>query len=162
VKVVFQALVGIILYAVQNTIIDVKLKQYSTLALLLQWYLVMLPLGAAVLIYQWYWGKEIIMPSGTDFKLVAAIAVMFFIADALYIGAFQSGGDVVTITILATLIPVMGAGIKWGWLGEAPTRYHFAAFIFAVLAVSFIAIGNSKKATTSTTTTIPGEVVVVK
>lgn len=144
-KSIIYALVGIVLYAVQNTIIDVKLRQFSTVGLLVGFYLILLPLGLGLFLYQKLSGTALVIPSGNDFKIVAAVAVMFFVADFFYVGAYTSGGNVVVVTILFVLMPVFGALMKFLWVREAPTPFHFAGFFFALLAVIFIAIGNSKK-----------------
>jgi drug/metabolite transporter (DMT)-like permease len=144
-KSIIFALVGVILYAIQNTIIDVKLKQYSTVSLLMGLYIILLPLAVGLFLYQKFTGQAVIIPSGSSFKILAAVAIMFFVTDFFYIGAYTSGGNVVVITILLVLMPVIGALIKFMWVKEIPTPYHFAGFIFAMIAVIFIAIGNSKK-----------------
>jgi len=86
------ALIGIVLYAIQNTIIDVRLKQYSTVNLLVGWYIVLLPLAVGLFFYQRFIGTPTPFPSGNDLKVLAAVAVMFFIADFFYVGAFTAGG----------------------------------------------------------------------
>ncbi|MEI7777358.1 MAG: EamA family transporter [bacterium] len=144
-KSIIFALIGITLYAVQNAIIDVKLKQYSAVSLLVGFYLVLLPLGVCLLLYQKSTGQPMAMPSGSSFKILVAVAVMFFVADFFYVGAYTSGGNVVVVTILFVLMPVLGALIKFLWVKEVPTPYHFVGFVCAALAIFFIAIGNSKK-----------------
>lgn len=139
------ALIGIVLYAIQNTIIDVRLSKYSTVNLLVGWYIVLLPMAAGLYIYQRFSGGQSSMPVGSDLTLLAAVAVMFFIADFFYIGAFTAGGNVVAITILLVLMPVLAALLKFVWVKEVPTTYHFIAFTFAFLAVIFVAVGNSKR-----------------
>ncbi len=143
-KSIIYALAGLTLYAIQNTVIDVKLKQYSTLSLLVGFYLVMLPGGLILLAIQKYTGEAMVIPSGNSLKLVAVVAFAFLIADYFYVSAYTSGGSAVPITILAALIPVVCALIKFVWVGEVPTRYHIAGFTCALLAVAFIAVGNSK------------------
>jgi drug/metabolite transporter (DMT)-like permease len=144
-KSIIYALIGLTLYAVQNTIIDVRLKQFSTLSLLVVFYLTMLPLGLMLLVYQKYTGEQLTIPTGDSLKIVVVVAIMFFIADFFYIGAYTSGGSAVPITILAALVPVVCALMKFVWVREVPTNFHFAGFVCALLAVAFIAFGNSRK-----------------
>jgi drug/metabolite transporter (DMT)-like permease len=153
VKSIVYAIIGIVLYAIQNVIIDVKLKQYSTISLLLGFYLALLPLAGLLFVYQKYFGDGVVVPSGDALKIVAVVAVMFFIADFFYLGAYTSGGNVVVVTILLVLMPIIGALLKFLWVKEVPTLYHIASFVFATLAVVFIAIGNSKKTVEVETTT---------
>lgn len=150
-KAVLFALIGIVLYAIQNTIIDVRLSHYKTAELLIGWYVMMLPLGAAYFLYQRFLGGGATIPAGTDFLIVAATAVMFFVADYFYLGAYTKyGGGVVTVTIVAVLMPVLGAALKFAWVGEKPTWYHAAAFLCAALAVVFVALGNKHRSTAIT------------
>ncbi len=139
------ALIGIVLYAIQNTLIDVKLKGYPTVSILLGFYIILLPLAFGLFLYQKIIGQPVAIPSGNALKTLAAIAVMFFVADFFYIGAYNSGGNVVVVTILLVLMPVLGALIKFVWVKEVPTTYHIASFVCAAIAVVFIAIGNIKK-----------------
>ncbi len=143
-KSVIYALIGLVMYAITNTIIDVRLKQYSTPSLLVGWYFVLLPLALGLYLYQRFAGKPTTLPSGNDlwFRVRGS---NFFVADFFYIGAFTVGGNAITITILAVLLPVVVALIKFVWVKEVPTPYHSAAFACALLAVVFIAVGNAKK-----------------
>jgi len=144
-KPVIYAFIGIVLYAIQNTIIDVKLKQHSTVGLLMGIYIILLPLAAGLFFYQKLSGQSMSIPTGSSFKILAAVAVMFFVADFFYVGAYTSGGNVVVITIMLVLMPVIGTFMKFVWIKERPTMYHFVGFILATCAVICIAIGNSKK-----------------
>jgi drug/metabolite transporter (DMT)-like permease len=118
-KSVIYALIGLVMYAITNTIIDVRLKQYSTPSLLVGWYLVLLPLALGLYLYQRFAGRPTALPT--------------------------VGGNAITITILAVLLPVVVALIKFVWVKEVPTPYHLAAFACALLAIVFIAVGNAKK-----------------
>jgi drug/metabolite transporter (DMT)-like permease len=147
VKSIVYALIGIVCYAITNTIIDVRLKQYSTISLLVGWYIVLFPLTLGLYLYQRSMGAPTRLPSGNDLSFLVLVAMIYFIADYFYIGAFTVGGtsNVVTITILLVLMPVIAALIKFVWVKESPTPYHFAAFACALLAVLFVAMGDLKK-----------------
>jgi len=144
-KSILLALIGIILYAVQNVIIDVRLKQYSTASLLLGWYVVLLPLAVGLYLYQKQAGASLVMPVGRDLVYMIVVAGMFFVADFFYIAAYTHGGNAVTITILLVLMPVVAALMKFVWVQEVPTQYHLAGFVLALLAVLCIAAGDSKR-----------------
>lgn len=122
-KTILYALAGIVLYAVQNTIIDVKLKQYSTTEILLGFYITLAPLAACLYFYQKLTGQPSSIPTGSALITVSIVAAMFFIADFFYIGAYTSGGNVVTVTILLTLMPVIGGVVKFFWVKESPSAY---------------------------------------
>ena len=150
-KSIVYACIAIMLYAIQNTIIDVKLKNNSTASLLLVFYIVLLPLAIGLFCYQKLSGQAVTIPQGNTLWIVVAVAVMFFVADFFYFGAYTSGGDVATITIILVLMPVVSALIKFLWVKDVPTPYHMIGFVFAAISVIFILIGNSKKATKLTT-----------
>src|SRR5687767_550703 len=113
---IIYAVIGVVLYGIQNAIIDVKLRQYSTVGLLIGWYVTMLPMGLLLFAYQKYAQQEIVLPPYDAMKIVAIVAVMFFIADFFYISAFTNGGDALTITILALLVPLIVAITKFVWV----------------------------------------------
>ena len=142
---IIYAVSGIILYGLMNAVIDVKLRQYSTVGLLIGWYVTMLPMGILLFVYQRYSGQTIVLPPPDAMKIVAAVAAMFFIADFFYIGAFTNGGDALTITILALLVPLVVAVTKFAWVGATPNRYHIIALICGALTVTFVALGNASK-----------------
>ncbi|MDO8565144.1 MAG: DMT family transporter [bacterium] len=144
-KPIVYAVIGVLMYGVQNAIIDLRLREYSTVGLLIGWYVTMLPLGLILFAYQKYSGQPIQLPPQDAMKIVGAVAVMFFIADFFYISAFTSGGNAIAITILAVLVPIVVAIAKFVMTREMPTGYHFAAFACATLAVALVAIGNTKK-----------------
>ena len=145
-KSVIYAVIGLVLYAITNTIIDVRLKQYTTVSLLLGWYVVLFPLAIGLFFYTKYFGQPMVIPAGADLKMLMAVAAIFFVADFFYIGAFTNGGNVVTITILVALVPVVAGLVKYVWVKDVPTRYHLVGFVLALLAVACVAVGNSKKA----------------
>ncbi|MBX4195457.1 hypothetical protein KW796_00670 [Candidatus Parcubacteria bacterium] len=139
------AVIGLVMYGLQNAIIDIKLKGYSTVSLLVGFYLILLPLGLGLFLYQKYVGQPLVIPSGSAMMTVSAVAIMFFIADFFYIGAYTNGGNAIAITILAALVPVVVALVKFGVIREVPTPYHFGGFVLALMSVMLVAYGNSKK-----------------
>ncbi|MEY2640871.1 MAG: hypothetical protein RL150_264 [Candidatus Parcubacteria bacterium] len=144
-KTTLYALIGIVLYAIQNAIIDVKLKQYSPTGILLGFYIILLPLALGLFLWQKASGQPVGIPTGKPFLILSLVAVMFFIADFFYIGAYTSGGNVVTVTILLSLMPVIGGIIKFFWVRDVPNGWQVTSFGFALIAVICIAIGNTRK-----------------
>ena len=147
-KSIIYAIIGLIMYGLQNAIIDVKLKEFSVLSLLVGFYLVLLPLGLLLFAYQWFFGEKMVLPPREAMYLVAAVAAMFFVADFFYVAAFTNGGNAIAITILAALVPVVVAITKFVWVREVPTAYHVVGFTFALAAVACVALGNMKEGKT--------------
>ena len=144
-KSVIFALIAIVLYAIQNTVIDVKLKSNSTVSLLLGFYIILLPIAICHFSYMKLFGGGVVMPTGNSLLILGGVAVAFYVADYFYIGAYTAGGNVASVSIIAVLMPAVGVIMKFFWVKETPTPYHYGGFVFATLAIIFIAIGNSKK-----------------
>jgi hypothetical protein len=140
---VIYAFLGMCLYAAQNVVIEVRLSKYTTMALLLYWYFTLLPLAVAGLGYMYLSGQTITMPNRSDAMLIAAVGVMFFFADLLYIGAYTNGGSLLAITTLAVLFPAVALLIKHFWVGGDLNYYHLAGYILAAIAVILISIGSA-------------------
>lgn len=133
------------LYAIQNAVIDVKLKQFSTVSILLGFYIILLPLACGLFLYQKLMGQPLVFPTGEPLKILAVVSAVFFVADFFYVGAYTSGGNVVAITTICILMPVVGGLMKFVWVKEVPTPYHLAGFVLAALAVILIAVGDTRK-----------------
>ena len=133
------------MYSILNTIIEVKLKHLPTFSLLCTLYLILLPVVTTIFLIQKRIDPSMSFPTGDTLWVVAAVAVMFLIADYMYYGAFAKGGNVVTITTLLVLMPVLSGLLKFLWVKELPTPYHFGAVVLAAGAVILVAIGNTKK-----------------
>jgi drug/metabolite transporter (DMT)-like permease len=143
-KPIILASIGIVFYTMSNVIMDVKLKQYSIFSILLWLYIFCTPIALSGLIYQKLMGQGLVFPAGKVLLLIAVVGLMFIVGDILYLGAFKKS-NVVALTSLLALMPVVAAITKFVWVGEIPTTYHFGGFAFAAVAVILIAIGNSKK-----------------
>ena len=79
--------IGVVLYVVQNVLIDVKLKEYSTVSLLrLLSHAFATGTGHSV---PEIYGPRSSCSNGDALKVVAAVAFMFFVADFFYIGRTQ-------------------------------------------------------------------------
>lgn len=144
-KLILLALFGIILYAILNTIIEIKLKHLQTFSLMCGLYIVLLPAATIIYMTRKHFDPSISLPSGNTWWIVAGIALMYILADYLYFGSLLKGGNVVTITTLLVLMPVISGIIKFVWVKESPSPYHISAIIFATIAVILVAIGNTKK-----------------
>jgi drug/metabolite transporter (DMT)-like permease len=70
---------------------------------------------------------------------------MFFVADFLYLKAYNSGGTAMVITTCLVLMPVVATAVKSIWVWEAPSLYQICAFGCAAAAVVFIGVDESRK-----------------
>jgi drug/metabolite transporter (DMT)-like permease len=139
-------IVACFLWAIQNAALEIKLSKYSALGNMLVTYFTALPLALITLLYLRFSGTAVtIMPTGEGLAWAIGCALLFFIADFLYIGAYTLGGNSNSISILTLTIPVFVIGIKFWWKGEVPSGNHVLAFICALATFFFIYRAESGK-----------------
>lgn len=136
------ALAAVLLYATQNVLLEQKLAKYSTPALLLIFYLVMAPLAGLRLWYLSASGQGVNFPIGTGLGLAVFAGLMYFAADYCFVGAYTSGGDLLTITTIVILFPVAASIAKYLWVGELPTIFQVAGYLLAIVAVWLVIKGS--------------------
>ncbi len=137
------AFLGMCLYAGQNVVIEVRLAKYTTMALLLYWYVTLLPLAVIGLGYMYLSGQSITVPNRNDAILIVAVGGMFFFADLFYIGAYTNGGSLLAVTTVAVLFPAVALLIKYFWVGSNMNYYHLFGYILAAVAMLLISKGSS-------------------
>ena len=141
-KSIFYALAAIILYGFAGVVIEQKLHGFNTIALTFLFTLPFIPLGLIFLSGQKIAGEEIAFPGGIYFWITMALGALFFLADYFYLGAFTSGGDVITITTILLMAPAVAAIVKHFSAGGFPNAYQIAGYIFVLAAMFLITKGS--------------------
>lgn len=131
------------LWGIQNAALEIKLSKFSPLALMLVTYSTALPLGLITWAALSWTAKTPVFPTGECLAWAVGCAVLFFIADFLFIGAYALGGNSTSITILTLSVPIFVIAIKYVWKGEVPSGYHIAAFASAMFALLFLYLGET-------------------
>jgi len=140
---VVYALIGIFLYATQNIILDVKLRQYSAAAVVLMFYIGTFPLAIAAIVSMKVAGQSIVWPTGSGLWFALAAGVVFFFADYFYVAAYTSAaGNVFAVTVCAALMPVFVAALAIVLTGTAPNAYQMCGILCAIVAVYLVAKGS--------------------
>jgi len=134
-------------YASQAYVLEQKTSSYSPAALLVQLYLGGLVLAGVYLLVTKATGTPIAWPSGSALKWVAIGALVFFLADNLYVLAYyearKSGQEYLfAIVAAAVLFPVFGSIIKYVGTRQAPNGWHWASYGLAAVMVFLAAMGN--------------------
>lgn len=142
-KPVIYALLAMMLYATQNVVLEQKLSKYHTIALLVYFYGVLLPVSAIVLMTLKITGQNPAMPSGNGIIIAILAGLIYFFADYFFIGAYTNGGDLLTITSIVVMFPVFASIVKYFWVGGLPNTYQVAGYFLAVLSVVFVNKGSS-------------------
>lgn len=141
-KPVIYALLALILYAFQNVLLEQKLSKYSTVAIMVYFYITLLPLALVSLFYLKVSGQTVLAPSGVTILAAILIGSLYFFADYFYIGAYTSGGSVLTVTSIVIMFPVFASVIKYFWTGGVPNAYQVFGYLLAVAAVLLISKGS--------------------
>lgn len=139
---VAMAVTAVLFYAFQNVVIEQKLANYDTFGVLMYFYLAMFPMALLGRFLKKMAGFPVPLPEGNMIILVLLLGVAYFLADACLFGAYTIGGDVVTISTIATLFPVAASAMKYFWTGELPNPYQMIGYALAFLAVVFVAKGS--------------------
>lgn len=139
---IIYVLLATIIYSTTGVIIEQKLHQFNTIGLAFLFTLPFIPLAAIFLLGEKALGQEISWPSGGLLWLTIGLGALYFIADYLYIGSFNRGGDAFTIVMtIATLAPIVTAFVKYLWVGGVPNAYQIIGYVLAAAAVFFIMKG---------------------
>ena len=138
---VFLTCVAVVLYALQNVIMEMKLAKYSTVAIILIVYSVMLPLSLVLISQMKFTGKVVAFPTGKILVFALLSGLIFFVADYCYISAYTIGGDLITITTIIALFPVVASIIKFFITGTVPNSYQVAGWLLAIFAVYLVGKG---------------------
>lgn len=136
------AVMAVFLYAVQNVLTEMELKEQGTFSLMVCFYSLILPLS---ILGMWLKdGNHNIFAIGDWRVILIAFAVGFslFLADFSYLSAYTIGrGDVMTITTIAITLPVFATAIKCFLGGSLPNYYQLAGYILAAGSVVLLAKG---------------------
>ena len=140
------AVFGVFLYSVQNTLIELRLKAYSMPHVLVVVYSTMI---ACAFIHTKFESERVglqhTFPSGWDFVLALVTGIVFFYGDLSFYRAFQhEGGNVIMITMVAVIAYAFFAGgFQMAIIQRFLTRYHFVGLGLGILSVWCIAKGNA-------------------
>ncbi len=141
-KPVIYALLALVLYAFQNVFLEQKLSRYNTIALMVYFYVTLLPLALISLCYLKISGQDIVAPPGGTILTVVLVGSLYFFADYFYIGAYTSGGSVLTVTSIVIMFPVFASVIKHFWIGGFPNVFQILGYLLAVVSVLLISKGS--------------------
>ena len=141
-KPIWLALCALVMWALQNVFLDVKLSRFSEIAILLELYLVMLPLAFVGWLYMRGTHQTVVAPQGWMLVLVLLSGVMYFAADYCFISAYTSGGHLLAVSTIVVLFPIFSSIIRYLWVGGTPNRYHLAGYLLAGMAVLLLGKGE--------------------
>lgn len=138
---------AVISFSFQNVILDEKLKGYSALTMLIMFSVMAIPIAGLILFVSKSVGHQHVMPTGSDLRWILAVGLLVCIGQIFFLTSYTSGGDVITITMIVTLLPIGASIVKFCWVGGLPNMYQITGYILAFVAVLLILRGGLTEAT---------------
>lgn len=140
---VWMAVIAMFFYAITNLILEQKLSHCSVFAILTFSYILMLIISASIWGGMRLMGNEVIAPSGRLIGVAALMAFVYFVADALYTGAYTNKGSLLSVTTVVVIFPPIASIMKFFWIGDLPNKYQIFGYLLATAATIMVAKGNS-------------------
>lgn len=137
------ASLSILLYALQNVLLDHYLKRFTPTALLVVFYCTMLPMALLQLYVQQRSGAPILWPTA-DWRLFALAIIggfIFYWADWTFMRAYTLGADATTMATFLTLTPVVVVTIVALRYGIQPNWRMVAGYCIIVVGLWIFGTG---------------------
>src|ERR1043166_4437987 len=144
-KPILFTLVATACYAVCNVLLELKFSKLNALTLMIIYASVILI--SAVCIRQVVKTNDpsFSFPTGTLLLLGIGLGLIYTTGDYFFVRAYNHGGDVITITCITVLIPVVASLIKFGITRSLPNLWQVGGYVLAAVAVVLVAKGSMVK-----------------
>lgn len=144
-KPILFTLVATACYAVCNVLLELKFSKLNALTLMV--------LYASVIGFTAFGMRQIVktddpsfnFPTGTFLFLALGLGLIYMMGDWFFISAYNKGGDVVTITCITVLIPVVASLIKFSITKQLPNLWQVSGYVLAAGGVVLVAKGSIAK-----------------
>jgi drug/metabolite transporter (DMT)-like permease len=144
-KPIIFTLVATACYAVCNVLLELKFSKLNPLTLMIVY--------ASVIWISAVGMRQLVktndpsfnFPAGTTLVLAIVLGLIYTAGDYFFVGAYTSGGDLVTITCITVLIPVVASLLKFGITKHLPNLWQVSGYILAAGAVALVAKGSLTK-----------------
>src|SRR5215470_10811469 len=132
-------------YAVCNVLLELKFSKLNALTLMIVYASVIWI--SAVGIRQLVKSNDpsFSFPVGTMLVLAIVLGLIYTTGDYFFVSAYTSGGDVVTITCITVLIPVVASLLKFAITKSLPNLWQVSGYLLAAGAVVLVAKGSMTK-----------------
>src|SRR5215468_10267876 len=144
-KPILFTLIATACYAVCNVLLEVKFSKLNPLTLMIVY--------ASVIWISAFGMRQLVktsdpsfsFPAGTLLLLAIGLGLIYAAGDYFFVSAYTNGGDVVTITCITVLIPVVASLIKFGITKHLPNSWQVCGYVLAAGAVVLVAKGSLTK-----------------
>ena len=132
-------------YAICNVLLELKFAKLNPLTVMI--------LYASVIWVTAFGMRQLVktddpsfnFPSGTFLVLGLGLGLLYATGDWFFVSAYNKGGDVITITCITVLIPVVASLIKFGMTKSLPNVWQVSGYVLAAGAVVLVAKGSMAK-----------------
>jgi uncharacterized membrane protein len=144
-KPVLFTLIATACYAICNVLLDVKFSRLNALTLMIVY--------ASVIWISAFGVRQLVktedpsfsFPTGSLLFLAIVLGLIYATGDYFFVSAYTNGGDVVTITCITVMIPVVASLIKFGLTKSLPNLWQVSGYVLAAGAVVLVAKGSMTK-----------------
>ena len=134
-------------YAVYNVLLELKFSKLNPLTLMI--------IYASVIWVSAFGMRQVVktedpsfnFPIGTMLVLAIVLGLICTAGDYFFINAYTNGGDVVTITCITILIPVVASLMKFGITKQLPNLWQVSGYVLTAVGVILVAKGSMLKPT---------------
>jgi len=143
-KPILFALIATAFYSVCNVLLELKFSKLNALTLMIVYASVIWISAVGMRHLVKTDDPSFSFPTGTMLALAIMLGLIYTIGDYFFISAYTSGGDVVTITCITILIPVVASLIKFGITKSVPNLWQVSGYVLAAGGVILVAKGSMK------------------
>ena len=141
-KPILFTLIATACYSVCNVLLELKFSKLNALTLMI--------LYASVIGVSAFAMRQLVktddpsfnFPTGTFLLLALGLGLIYAAGDYFFVSAYNKGGDVVTITCITVLIPVVASLLKFGITKQLPNVWQVSGYVLAAGAVVLVAKGS--------------------
>jgi uncharacterized membrane protein len=144
-KPILFTLAATLFYAVYNVLLELKFARLNALTLMIVY--------ASVIWIAAFGMRQLVktndpsfsFPTGTMLFLAIGLGLICAAGDYFFVSAYNSGGDVVTITCITLLIPVLASLMRFGVTKSLPNMWQVSGYVLAAGGVVLVAKGSMAK-----------------
>ena|SRR5215471_16564806 len=141
-KPILFTLVATACYAVYNVLLELKFSKLNPLTLMI--------IYASVIWVSAFGMRQLVktddpsfnFPARTMLVLAIALGLICAAGDYFFVSAYTNGGDVVTITCITILIPVVASLMKFGITKQLPNLWQVSGYVLTAVGVILVARGS--------------------
>jgi hypothetical protein len=131
-----------VFYAIANVLLDLKLSRFNNLTLMVCYAFIVFSVALVGRQVVGMTGTSVAFPTGEAFVAVVFLGLAFAVADYFYVGAYTNGGNILLVTTITVMFPVVASLIKFGLTRTLPNGWHIGGYIAAVGAILLVMKGN--------------------